>query len=107
MSERAQHHKSSLWSVQDFDYMVNVLNNYYKCNTGGQPRLMYSKREFSYTVNTLGHCWEYNQPGHMMIKCPDLGQVTGENRARTRTSVACYQRGREKNIKISGIRGGY
>ena len=33
-----------------------------------------SNEEFNYTVNPLGHCWEYNQPGHVRIKCPDLGQ---------------------------------
>ena len=26
------------WSVEDFDYTVNALNNCYKCNTGGHVR---------------------------------------------------------------------
>ena len=36
--------------------------------------MTYSNEEFNYTVNPLGHCWECNQPGHVRIKCPDLGQ---------------------------------
>ena len=72
------------WSVEDFDYTVNVLNNFYKCNTRGhirrdcpsrgQPRLTYSKEDFDYTVNQLGHFLKCNQPGHVRVKCPELGK---------------------------------
>ena len=54
------------WSVEDFDYTVNALNNCYQCNTQGhirrdcpsqgQPRLTYSEEELDYTINPLGHC---------------------------------------------------
>ena len=72
------------WSVENFDYTVNALNNCYECNTRGhlrrdcssrgQSRLKNSNEEFNYMVNLLGHCWECNQSGHVRIKCPDLGQ---------------------------------
>ena len=88
------------WSVEDFKYTVNALNNCYKCNTGGhmrrdcpsqgQPRLMYSNEEFNYTVNPLGHCWECNQPGHARIKCPNLGQSRTSYRGGKDEAVCCY-----------------
>ena len=72
------------WSVVDFEYTVNALNNCYQCNTQGhvskdcpsqgQPRLMYKEEDFDYTVNPPGHCWKCNQPGHVRIKCPKLGK---------------------------------
>ena len=61
------------WSVEGFDYTVNVLNNTgghvrRDCQSQGQPILTYSNEESNYTVNALGHCWECNQPGHVRIK---------------------------------------
>ena len=98
------------WSVQDFHHMVKTLNNCYKCNTGGhirrdcpgQPRWTYGNEKFNYMVNPLGHCWECNQPGHVRMKCPDL--VQSGTSYRTRTSVACYQRDREKNKDLRNSR---
>ena len=43
----------------------------------------------NYTVNLLGHCWECNQPGHVRIKCPDLGQ--------SRTS---YMGGQDQDVDV-------
>ena len=92
------------WSVEDFDYNVNVLNICYECNcpSRGQPILTYSNEEFNYMVNPLGHCRECNQPGHVRMKCPDL--VQSGTSYRTRTSVACYQRDREKNKDLRNSR---
>ena len=70
------------WSVEDFDFTVNALNNCYECKTQGherrdcpsqgQPRLTNSEEDFDYTVNPLGHCLKCTQPGHVRIKSPKL-----------------------------------
>ena len=88
------------WSVEDFNYMVNPLNNCYECNTlgqvrrdcpsQGQHRLTYSHEEFNYKLNPLGHCWECNQPGHMRINCPILGQSRMSYRGGKDKDVCCY-----------------
>ena len=72
------------WTVEDFNYTDNALNNCYECNTRGHvkrdcpsqghPRLTYSEKELDYIVNLLGHSWKCNQPGHVRIKCPKLGK---------------------------------
>ena len=72
------------WTVEDFNYTDNALNNCYECNTRGHvkrdcpsqghPRLTYSEKELDYIINLLGHCWKCNQPGHVRIKCPKLGK---------------------------------
>ena len=88
------------WSVEDFDYTVNALNNCYQCNTQGhirrdcpsqgQPRLTYSEEELDYTVNPLGYCWKCNQPGHVRKKCPKLGQSRTSYRRGKDEEVCCY-----------------
>ena len=52
--------------------------------------MTYSNEEFNYTVNLLGHCWECNQPGHVRIKCPDLGQSRMSYRGGQDEDVRCY-----------------
>ena len=53
------------WSVEDFDYTVNALNNCYECNTQGhirrdcpsrgQSRLMYSNEDGQSVGNAIRH----------------------------------------------------
>ena len=41
-------------------------------------------------VNPLGHCWECNQPGHVRIKYPDLGQSRTTYRGGQDEDFHCY-----------------
>ena len=60
------------------------------CPSQGQPRLTYSEEDFDYAVNPLGHCWKCNQPGHVRIKCPKLGQSRTSYRRGKDEDICCY-----------------
>ena len=52
--------------------------------------MTYSNEEFDNTVNPMGHCWECNQPEHVKINCPDLGQSRTSYRGGLDKDVFCY-----------------
>ena len=58
--------------------------------TASQVNTWWSVEDFYYTVNPLGHCWECNQPGHVRIKCPDLGLSRTSYRGGQDEDVRCY-----------------
>ena len=59
---------------------------------------MYSNEEFSYTFNPLGHCWECNQPGHVRIKCPGLGQSRKTYMGGQDEDVFCYNCNKDRHF---------